>query len=86
MTDRITLGANEIASVGTTIPSLEPAPSGGTWEITAHPACSGDGQLRALTPGEPAPLCRVCGCEVDWRLTDLAPAPASDPRGGRTLP
>ena len=84
MTDRITLGAHETAWVGTTIPSLEPVPGVGTWEVVGHDGCEGNGRLKALTPAEPAPLCATCNGEVTWQLAHLAPAVAIDrSRAGR---
>jgi hypothetical protein len=80
MTDRRVRDAHELASVGTTTRSLEPVPRVGTWEVTDHEPCSGTGRLKALTPGEPAPLCPVCEREVTWQLSRLAPAVATDHR------
>lgn len=78
MTDRTSRDAHEIPRVGTVVPSLQPVPGVGTWEVVDHEACPGDGRLAALTPGEPAPLCVACNGEVRWRLTDLAPSVAAD--------
>ena len=86
MTDRITLGAHEIAWVGTTIPSLQPVPGVGTWEVIGHDGCDGNGRLKALTPGEPAPLCSTCDGEVTWRLSHLAPSVATDHSRGPRRP
>ena len=85
MADRISLDAHEIALVGATIRSLEPVPAVGTWEVTGHVSCSGDGQLKALTPGEPAPLCPLCAAEVRWTLSHPAPAVVAD-QGADRLP
>ena len=85
MADRISLDAHEIALVGTSIRSLEPVPAVGTWEVTGHVSCSGDGQLKALTPGELAPLCPLCAAEVRWTLSHPAPAVVAD-QGADQLP
>ena len=85
MADRISLDAHEIAPVGTGIRSLEAVPGVGTWEVTGHVSCSGDGQLKALTPGESAPLCPVCTAEVRWTLAHPAPAVVAD-QGADRLP
>lgn len=81
MADRISLDAHEIALVGTTTRSLRPVPRMGTWEIVGHAPCTGDGHRKALTPGEPAPLCPACAIEVTWQLTHLAPTAAGDLQG-----
>ena len=86
MTDRPTLDGHEIAAVGTTVPSLRPVPGVGTWELVDHEGCEGNGRLRALTPGEPAPLCADCEGKVTWRLSHPAPAVAADRTGEGRLP
>ena len=81
MADRITLDAHDHAGVGTTIASLEPVPGVGTWQVVDHEGCEGNGRLKALTPGEPAPLCADCDREVTWRLSLPAPSVAPDHGG-----
>jgi hypothetical protein len=86
MSDRTVGDTPDIPWLGTCIRSLEPVPGVGTWAVTGHVSCSGDGQLKALTPGEPAPLCQMCAAEVRWTLVHLAPTVAVDHQGADRLP
>lgn len=74
MQERSALDGHETAPVGTTVTSLEPVPGVGTWEVVDHGGCAGSGRLKALTTGDPAPLCPVCDQKVTLRLARLAPA------------
>ena len=78
MTDRIDHTAMPMPAVGTRVMSLEAVPAVGTWEVVEHERCAGNGRLRALTRGETAPLCEICGDRVLWQLTHLAPSVATD--------
>lgn len=86
MTDRITTEAHDIPWVGDRVASLDRVPGVGTWEVLEHGGCAGIGLLKALTPGDPAPLCPVCDQEVAWQLSHLAPSVAADHRGVGKLP
>ena len=86
MSERTVSDTPEIPWLGTSIRSLEPVPGVGTWAVTGHGSCSGDGQLKALTPGEPAPLCPLCAAEVRWTLASLAPAVSAHHEGADPLP
>ena len=86
VTERIDDGAHDRPAVGTKVMSHDAAPGAGTWEIIDHPGCDAVGMLRALTGGETAPLCPVCGGDVRWQLTHLAPNVAADHRGAGHLP
>ena len=86
VTDRIDHTATPMPAVGTRVMSLQPAPALGTWEMVDHQRCSGNGRLKALTRGETAPLCDICGDRVPWQLSHLAPSVASDHDGVGQLP
>ena len=86
VTARIDHGAPQIAWVGTEVSTYDSAPGAGTWELVDHEGCEGHGMLRALTRDETAPLCPVCGSEVHWQLTHLAPNVAADHHGVGRLP
>ena len=73
-------------AVGTRVMSLQPAPAVGTWEVVDHQRCAGHGRLKALTRGETAPLCDICGDRVPWQLSHLAPSVAADHYGVGRLP
>jgi hypothetical protein len=75
-----------MAWVGTTLTTGEGIPGAGTWEIVDHPGCRGQGTLRSLAPGSPAPLCPVCDRPVVWQLTHLASTVAADHHGVGHLP
>ena len=86
MTDRIDHTALSMPAVGTRVMSLQQAPAVGTWEVVDHERCAGNGRLKALTRGETAPLCEICGDKVAWQLSHLAPSVAADHIGAGQLP
>lgn len=86
MTEQIDHGAHHIAWVGTRVTSRERIPGAGTWEVVDHEGCDGHGALRALAAGTTAPPCPVCGRDVRWQLSHLAPTVAADHRGTIRLP
>ena len=86
MTDRIDQTAMSMPVIGTRITSLEQVPVVGTWEVVDHASCAGNGRLKALTRGETAPLCEICGDRVTWQLSHLAPSVAADHQGVGHLP
>ncbi len=86
MTDRIDNSAMFMPAVGTRVLSLQQAPAVGTWEVVDHERCAANGRLKALTPGETAPLCEICGDRVFWQLSHLAPSVAGDDYGIGHLP
>jgi hypothetical protein len=86
MTDRIDRTAMSMPVVGTRVQSLEEVPVVGTWEVVDHERCAGNGRLKALTRGETAPLCEICGDRVTWQLSHLAPSVAADHLGVGHLP
>ena len=86
MTDRTDPTATPMPAMGTRVMSLQQAPAVGTWEVVDHASCAGNGRLKALTRGETAPLCEICGDRVPWQLSHLAPSVAADHFGAGRLP
>lgn len=86
MSEQIDHGAHRIPWVGTRVASRGQVPGAGTWEVIDHEGCEGDGALRALGAGTTAPPCPVCGRDVRWQLSHLAPSVAADHRGVGRLP
>ena len=86
MTDHIDQTATPMPPVGTKVMSLQRVPAAGTWEVVDHDSCAGKGRLKALTRGETAPLCEICGDRVPWQLSHLAPSVAADHYGAGHLP
>jgi hypothetical protein len=74
--------------VGMRVPTGEPLPRPGTWEVVDHdcPRGTGNGALAGLAPPDTAPPCPACDQAVTWQLTHLAPTVAADHRGGGPLP
>ena len=77
---------HEATPVCTRIRTNEHVARAATWEIVDHDGCLGHGALQALAPGDAAPRCPVCGVDVVWQLTHLAPSVAADHRGVGRLP
>jgi hypothetical protein len=86
MAERIDHGAHQIAWTGTRARTGDPAPGFGTWEVVEHEDCPGHGALKEVGRGDPLPGCPVCGADVGWQLTHLAPNVAADHRGVGHLP
>jgi hypothetical protein len=58
----------------------------GAWEIVDHGGCPGANRLEAFAAEDVATRCPVCGRDVTWQLTHLAPVAAADHRGVGPLP
>lgn len=83
MTDSLDHDTHRNTGVRATVRSQQVAPQAGTWEICDHGRCGASGMLRALTLGETAPLCPLCGRAVRLQLTQLAPNTASGHAAGQ---
>jgi hypothetical protein len=86
MVERIDRGAHQIAWAGTRVGTGDAIPGAGAWELVDHQGCEGEGRLQAMAGGATAPRCPVCGADVRWQLTHLAPTVAADHRDVGRLP
>lgn len=77
---------HEPVLAGTRRRTGETMPRAATWEIVDHAGCSGHGHLEAFSAETAAPHCPVCGGEVTWQLTHLAPSVAADHQQVGRLP